>query len=348
MKIVVLAGGLSAERDVSLSTGTMVCNALRDAGQEAVLVDLFFGVAEPQADISAAFTCEGRLEPYSVKQDAPDLQAIRRMQPPGGMGGIGPNVIELCRAADIVFLAMHGEPGENGMIQAMLDMMEVKYTGAGYFGSALAMDKWVAKQLFERRGISTPEGRLFRRGQADEALSFPLPCIVKPCSGGSSIGVARAFTEEALRAAVAEAFRHEDEILIEQFITGREFTCGVLGDTALPPAEVIPKGEFYDYAHKYQSGLITEICPAQIPAELTEEIQRVSLEAFRCLGLEVYARMDYIYDGERLYCLEANTLPGMTPTSHLPQEAKAAGIGYEELCMRIIELSLAKYRREDE
>lgn len=341
MKIVVLAGGLSPERDVSISTGTMVCNALRSCGQDAVLIDLFYGLEKMPEDIQAYFADKTPLEPYSVKCAAPDLAAIRASGPAGGLGGIGPNVIELCRAADIVFMAMHGEPGENGMIQAMFDMMEIKYTGAGYFGSALAMDKGVTKQLFINHGIPTPEGRIFHKG---EKVDFPLPCIVKPCSGGSSIGVKKAFTAHELEEAVKDAFACEDEILIERVINGREFTCGVLSDGALPPAEVIPKGDFYDYAHKYQSGLITEICPAQISDELTAEIQRLSMEAFKCLKLDVYARMDYLYDGERLYCLEANTLPGMTPTSHLPQEAKAAGIGYEELCMRIIELSMRKYR----
>ena len=341
MKIVVLAGGLSAERDVSLSTGTMVCNALRASGQDAVLVDLFFGLPEMPADVDGYFADKTPIAPYSVKSAAPDLAEIRASRTVDGLGGIGPNVIELCRAADIVFMAMHGEPGENGMIQAMFDMMEIKYTGAGYFGSALAMDKGVTKQLFLNHGIPTPEGRIFKKGQK---VDFPLPCIVKPCSGGSSIGVRKAFTQEELETAVEEAFRCEDQILIEKVIKGREFTCGVLGDIALPPAEVIPKGDFYDYTHKYQDGLITEICPAQISDELTAEIQRLSREAFACLKLDVYARMDYLYDGEGLYCLEANTLPGMTPTSHLPQEAKAMGISYEDLCMRIIDLSMKKYR----
>lgn len=341
MRIVVLAGGLSAERDVSISTGTMVCNALKASGQDAVLVDLFFGVPTMPEDLQAYFADKTPVQPYSVKSTAPDLKEIRASRTADGLGGIGPNVIELCRAADIVFMAMHGEPGENGMIQAMFDMMEIKYTGAGYFGSALAMDKGITKQLFINHGIPTPAGRVFRRG---EKVDYPLPCIVKPCSGGSSIGVKKAFTQEELERAAEEAFRCEDEILIERIIKGREFTCGVLGGIAMPPAEVIPKGDFYDYAHKYQDGLITEVCPAEISDELTEEIKDLSLKAFKCLKLDVYARMDYLYDGENLYCLEANTLPGMTPTSHLPQEAKAMGISYEELCMRIIQLSMKKYR----
>ena len=240
-------------------------------------------------------------------------------------------------------MALHGEPGENGMVQAMLDMLDIKYTGAGYRGSAIAMDKALTKHILVSRGINTAEGIMLKRGEP--LPDVPLPCIVKPCSGGSSIGVRKVFNKADVLPAVEEAFKYEDDILIESFVNGREITCGVLGDTALPPAEVIPKGGFYDYAHKYQSGLITEVCPAELPAEVTAEVQDISLRVFRALGLEVYARMDFIYDGRDFYCLEANTLPGMTPTSHLPQEAKAMGISYPELCMRIIELSLEKYNK---
>jgi len=323
----------------------MVCNALRSAGQRAVLVDLFYGMEELPENIDDVFTSEGRLAPRPVKNDVPDLDEVRASRKDSGLGGVGKNVIELCRAADIVFMAMHGEPGENGMIQAMFDIMEIKYTGAGYFGSALAMDKGITKKLFLHHGIKTPMGCVYDRRE-DVDMDFPLPCIVKPRSGGSSIGVTKAFTRERLEEAVNEAFACESSIVIEEFITGREFTCGVVGDTALPPAEVVPKGDFYDYAHKYQSGLITEICPAQIPDELTREIQRVSLEACKYLNIDIYARMDFIYGEGGLYCLEANTLPGMTPTSHLPQEAKAMGVGYEQLCMWIVELSLKRYENK--
>ncbi|MDO5111301.1 MAG: D-alanine--D-alanine ligase [Clostridia bacterium] len=340
MRIVVLAGGLSPERDVSLSTGTQVCNALRQCGQQAILVDLFYGEEALPTPIENAFLASEPLSPRPVKAAAPDLAAVRASRPDSGLGGVGKNVIELCKAADIVFMAMHGIPGENGMLQAMFDMMEIKYTGTGYFGSALAMDKAVTKELFRAHGILTPKGRLFKKG---EKISFPLPCIVKPCSGGSSIGVTKAFTPQALQAAAEAAFRCEDNILVETFYPGREFTCGILGAQALPPAEVIPKGDFYDYEHKYQNGLITEVCPAQIPEALTHELMETSLKAFETLSLSVYARMDYIYSTDgRLFCLEANTLPGMTPTSHFPQMARAAGMDYAALCMKIIELSLAK------
>lgn len=340
MKIVVLAGGISTERDVSFTTGTMVTNALRQAGHKAILVDVFFGVEEIPENIDDAFNVSGLLESIPVKSEAPDIEKIRASRPDSGLGDMGKNVIELCKAADIVFMALHGENGENGRYQAVFDVLGIKYTGSGYLGSALAMDKGLTKQMFKYNGILTPDGKIFKKG---DEISYPLPCIVKPCAGGSSIGIKKAFTEEEFKDAVEEAFKYEDEILIETFISGREFTCGVLGGKALPPAEIIPKGDFYDYEHKYQDGFITEICPAPISDELTKKMQQYAMKAFECLKLQVYARMDYVLaeDGE-FYCLEANTLPGMTPTSHMPQEAKAAGISYTELCEKIIELSLKK------
>lgn len=340
MKIVVLAGGLSTERDVSFTTGTMVTNALREAGHKAILVDVFFGMEDIPKNIDDAFNVSGFLDPRPVKNVAPDIAAIKASRPDSGLGDMGKNVIELCKAADIVFMALHGENGENGRYQAIFDVLGIKYTGSGYLGSALAMDKGLTKQIFKYNKILTPEGKIFKKG---EKISYPLPCIVKPCAGGSSIGVKKAFSEEEFKDAVSEALKYEDEILVESFIEGREFTCGVLGGKALPPAEIVPKGDFYDYEHKYQDGFITEICPAPISEELTKKMQASAEKVFSLLKLDVYARMDYVLgaDGE-FYCLEANTLPGMTPTSHMPQEAKAAGISYIELCEKIIELSLKK------
>lgn len=343
MNILVLAGGLSPERDVSLSTGTQVCNALRRAGERAFLADLFYGVETLPADPRSLFASAPQLPPRPVGRKAPDLAAVRAARGESGLGGIGKGILELARAADIVFLALHGEPGENGMIQAMFDMMGVRYTGAPYMGSALAMDKGVSKSLFLEAGIPTPEGRVFRRGEALGA-DIPFPCIVKPCSGGSSIGVTKAANPAQLEAAAREAFLQEDRILVERFHAGREFTCGVLGGAPLPCAEVIPLGGFYDYTHKYQDGLIREICPAPIGAALEAELRELTLAIFHALQLRVYARMDFIYDEaeKKLYALEANTLPGLTPTSHFPQMAAAAGMGYEALCLKIIELSLQK------
>ncbi|MHB1316131.1 MAG: D-alanine--D-alanine ligase family protein [Christensenellales bacterium] len=345
MNIVVLAGGISTERDVSLTTGTLVCNALRRLNHKAILVDLFFGVEELPGDILDAFAVTGELEPYKVGSSAPDIERIRAQRSDSGYGAIGKHVLDLCRAADIVFMALHGEIGENGKLQAVFDVMDIKYTGSGYLGSALAMHKGTAKQIFLHNGIKTPVGKVYTKSEKDNiAKEFSLPCIVKPCSGGSSIGITRATTAAELQNAIKEAFRYEEEILVEEYIKGRELTCGVLGGIALPPAEIVPKGAFYDYTHKYQDGWITEICPATLSEEQTKNIQAISLQVFKLLHLNVYARMDFILDEKtgEFYCLEANTLPGMTPTSHMPQEAKAAGISYNELCEEIIRLSLEK------
>ena len=344
MKIVVLAGGLSTERDVSLTSGTMICNALRRLGHQAVLVDLFFGLELPQ-NIEELFEVSGELAPRPVSEQAPDIDAVRASRPDSGYGEIGKNVLEACRAADIVFMALHGEIGENGKLQAIFDVMGTKYTGAGYLGSAMAMQKGVAKQIFACKGVPTPKGKMYSRAtQAEIAEDFELPVIVKPCSGGSSIGITKAQSADELNAAIEEAFRYEDEVLVESFITGREFTCGVLDGKALPVAEVVPKEGFYDYKHKYQAGMIEEIIPAPISDEKTLQIQSEAVRAFNALGLEVYARMDFIMDEKgSIYCLEANTLPGMTPTSHFPQECRNIGMSYEQLCQRIIDLSLKKY-----
>lgn len=342
MNIVVLAGGLSGERDVSLTSGTLVCNALRTSGHKAILVDLFFGVEDVPENILDAFSVSGQLEPYKVPAQAPDIEKIRAMRPDSGYGEIGKNVLPLCRAADIVFMALHGEIGENGKLQAVFDVMGIKYTGTGYIGSALAMHKNVAKQLFEHNGIKTPSFRLYTKDDIVRIESdAKFPCIVKPNSGGSSIGITKAATKQELKAAIQEAFRYEDEILVEQFIEGREFSCGILRETALPIVEIIPNEGFYDYEHKYQAGITKEVCPAQLDEGNTKAIQRAALMAHKALGLNVYSRIDFILgtDGGA-YCLEANTLPGMTPTSLLPQEANAVGISYEQLCDEIIRLSL--------
>ena len=344
MNIVVLAGGMSSEREVSLSSGTMVTNALRRAGHRAVLVDSFLGLDIP-GEVMDVFNVEGEMEAVRVEEQAPDLEKVKAARVDSGFGTVGENVIEVCRAADIVYMGLHGEDGENGRMQAFFDVLGIKYTGAGYLGSALAMHKGISKQMVA--GIlKTAQSKVFRKGgDMDGIEEIGFPCIVKPCCGGSSIGIAKAGDQRELERALADAFRCEDEIMVEQFITGREFSVGVLGGVALPPIEIIPRGGFYDYAHKYQAGWAEEVCPAAIDGKTEQAMQDMAREACRLLRLEVYARGEFILteDGE-LYFLEMNTLPGMTPTSLLPQEAAAAGLSYEQLCERIIELSLEKYR----
>jgi len=346
MNIVVLAGGLSVERDVSLSSGTMVCAALRRSGHQAVLVDSFLGIDQLPCGPDAFFSSYSSDAAYTVGTEAPDIAAIRASRVDSGFGDIGKNVIEVCRAADIVYMGLHGEDGENGRMQAFFDMLGIRYTGTGYFGSAVAMHKGISKTICDEHGITSPKGKVFFKGRpVSGAESFGFPCVVKPCCGGSSIGVSIPQNADELERAIQDTFQYEDEVLVEEYITGREFSVGVLGDTILPPIEIIPNEGFYDYAHKYQPGWTQEICPAQISAEHTEEMQSLAKKAFDALKLEVYARGEFILTGGGdIYFLEMNTLPGMTPTSLIPQEAAAVGISYDELCMRVVELSMEKYR----
>lgn len=338
MKIAVLCGGLSNERDVSISSGTGIARALRGAGHEVALVDLFLGYTD---DIDDAFTTGERDGAFSVAEAAPDLAAVRAMRPGGER--IGPNVLELCRRADVVFLALHGEEGENGKLQALLDMYGVRYTGSGYLGSALAMNKRLAKILLREAGVPVPEGITVRKGE--EPYADPgFPCVVKPCSGGSSVGTTIVHSAAEYAAALELAFRYEDSVVAERFIAGRELTVGVLDGMAMPVIEIIPKNGFYDYKNKYQPGMTTELCPAPITAEETDRVQRLAERAYRALGLEAYGRADFIMDADGVcWCLEANTLPGMTPTSLIPQMAAAEGMDLASLCLEIIRVSLRKY-----
>ena len=345
MKIVVLAGGLSPERNVSLSSGTMACNAFLKAGHQAILLDLFFGMPELDRPIDRLFTDARPLPPAPISEIEPDLAAIAASRPRGWSDRIGLNVIEICQRADVVYMALHGADGENGSVQKVFDEHGIRYTGSGPEGCRLSMDKHAAKEIFDREGILTPKGRLLRRGEIFSFDELPLPAVAKPNSGGSSIGISIARTREELKKAVEVAFQQEDSILVEEFIQGRELSCGVLDGKALPVIEIIPKEGFYDYKNKYQAGAALEVTPAPISPEATEKVQRLAERVFRFLKLSVYARMDFLLtEGGDAYCLEANTLPGMTPTSLLPQEAAVVGIDYITLCEEIITLSLEKYK----
>ena len=343
MNIIVLCGGISPERDVSLTSGSLVASALRKSGHRAVLMDVFFGYTEPFDDPSEIFDRPYNDSITAVGENAPDIEAVKKSRKQNNDSRIGDNVIEVCRAADIVFMALHGEDGENGKIQAMFDLMGIKYTGCGYLGSAMAMNKGVSKKIFNENGILTPPGIVVNR--FDGKYNDPgFPCVVKPCSGGSSVGTSIVYDREQYASALALAFKYEDDAVCERYIKGRECDVGVIDGKALPVIEICPKSGFYDYKNKYQSGMTDEYCPADLPDSITEKLQRAAENVFRALMLDVYARMDFIVDGSgNVYCLEANTLPGMTPISLLPQEAAAVGISYEELCEIIVEKSLEKY-----
>ena len=348
MKVVVLAGGISTERDVSLSSGTMIYRALKKRGHQAILLDVYLGYEwVPSAEGETIDSIFDRDKDWaetlgSIAEENPDIELIKAMRPDGEKNFFGPNVIAICQAADVVFMALHGENGENGKIQACFDLMGITYTGTDYVSSALSMDKGLSKELFAYHGIPTPAGIRLKKGQKHEK-TVPFPCIVKACCGGSSVGVSIAFKAEEYEKALQEAFLYDDEVIVEQYIEGREFSVGVMDGRALPIIEIAPLQGFYDYKNKYQPGSTIETCPAQLSEEKTKEIQDYAEQAFRALRLKNYARMDFMMNkaGE-VFCLEANTLPGMTPTSLLPQEAATEGVSFEELCEKIMSTALIK------
>lgn len=350
MKIVVLAGGLSTERDVSITSGKQVFKALLDKGHKAILLDVFMGIEEKFESIDSLFenAYDFTKTITGVSTEIPQLDDIKAMRKDKSDSIFGENVIDICRQADICFLALHGGMGENGQLQAALDMLGIKYTGAGYLGSAVAMDKGVTKAVFLHTGVPTPASKLYHKealtnGELNTWTDFP--CVVKPCSAGSSVGVSIVQSKDEFEDAMVEAFKYEGQVLVEQYVKGREFSIGVLGNKALPIIEIIPKTGFYDYVNKYQAGNTEEICPAVLDDEMTKRLQDEAVHAFNELHLESYARIDFLLDEntDEIFCLEANTLPGMTPMSLLPQEAQADGIDFAQLCEKIIELSLLKY-----
>lgn len=342
MNIVVLAGGTSTEREVSINTGYMVCSALRNNAHNAVVVDVYFGMEID--DVETLFNKEYDLknEIQNIKSKTKKLEDEKKSR----KTFLGGNVLKICSAADIVFMSLHGENGENGKIQAVFDLFGIRYTGTEYLGSALAMDKGLSKQLFRVSDIPSPEGILVKE-DAVTLENISLPCVVKPCCGGSSVGVSIVNTIEELRKALAQAFCYESEVIVETYIQGREFSVAVLGGEALPIIEIAPKEGFYDYEHKYTAGKTDEICPARLEEGIGLKMQEIAVRVGEALKLGTYYRADFLLDeGENIYCLEANTLPGMTATSLLPQEALAAGMSFEMLCEKIIRLSLKKYQGE--
>lgn len=339
MKIAVLAGGLSPERDVSLSSGSLIANALIQNGHSVALVDLYIGIDVQDGFEKFFFSKkDNKTFSFTVPEREPDLDALKREVNNGNVL-IGKNVLDICRYADIAFIALHGSIGENGQLQAAFDAFGIRYTGTGYIGSLLAMDKDIAKRLMVQSGINTPEWILFdaESGDLEQAYrEIGLPCVVKPCSCGSSVGVSLIREKSELHKAVQAGKKHERFLIIEKMIEGREFSVGVLDGAALPAIEIIPNTGFYDYANKYQPGLTTEICPAELSESAALQLQNAALETHKALRLGFYSRIDFLLDeNNRCYCLEANTLPGMTPTSLLPQEARAVGISYNDLCEKI-------------
>lgn len=340
MKIVVLAGGLSTERDVSLVTGREVYYALKKKGHKVVLLDAYLG-CKMQPDEVFDADIDWALKVAPISETVPDIEDVKASRGTDEKGFFGPNVIKICQKADIVFMALHGDCGENGKVQAAFDLMDIKYTGTDSLSSALAMDKAISKQLFRMYGVSTPDSYVLK--SADDTYSPHFPCVVKVCNGGSSVGVYIVNNESEYKSAVNDAFKYESKVMVEDYIEGREFTCCVIEGRALPIVEIAPKSGFYDYKNKYQAGSTVETCPADIDEATTARIQSEAVKAYNALGIKTYARMDFLMnDRNEIFCLEANTLPGMTPTSLIPQEADAAGVNYGDLCEWIIRISMQK------
>jgi len=321
-------GGTSAERDVSLASGIRITEALRKCGHEVVAVDTVSGLltaADEQRLLAGGV----------VKTVPPDTKALVRMN--AAMQG----TLRTLPNADVLFLALHGGQGEDGTLQALLDLTGVPYTGSGHLASALAMDKDLSKHLFRAAGVPTADWLMApaTAEQVEATLGFPV--IVKPSKQGSTVGLSIVRTRGELQPAVDEAFVHDDEVMIEQFIAGRELTVGVLGDETLPVGEIIAKHEIYDYECKYTPGMAVEEFPARLTDDETKTVQSLARKAFVALKLRGYARIDFRMSPDgTFYCLEANTLPGMTQTSLIPQAAAAAGISFPELCDRIVQLAL--------
>ncbi len=331
MKITVMMGGTSAERDVSLASGVRIVEALRRRGHTVTPLDPAIGMlSEP------AFA---ELAQGVMKREPPSLEQLRNFEGAELSPVLGS--LPAVRAADVVFLGLHGGYGEDGTVQAMLDAAHVCYTGSGHLASALAMDKDLSKILFRAAGVTTADWLMAPASteQVEHLLGWPV--IVKPSKQGSTVGLTKVSTPEHLELAVREAFQYDDEVMIERFIPGRELTVGILGGEALPVGEIIPKHELYDYECKYTAGMAREEFPAKLTKSQAAAVQAQARRAFHALKLGGYARIDFRLTAEgTFYCLEANTLPGMTELSLIPQAAAAAGIAFDELCERIVQLAV--------
>lgn len=353
MKIAVLGGGISTERHVSLVSATSVCRALRTLGHKAIFVDMFLGLENFEGSLDDIFDApDGLCGEAAIETEAPDIDAVIASRKLKSASHLGAGVLEVCARADCVFLGLHGADGEDGKIQAALELMGIPYTGSDHISSAMAMDKAVAKRIMESCGVLTPPWQELVYSAADVpqlAQTLPVPCVVKVVNGGSSIGVVLPDTREELENALRDVLKYGNRIVVEQKIEGREMTQPVLNGKYLSTIEIVPpEGNTFDYVAKYQSGAAAaaELCPAPITEEEHRLMGEAALKLHNALGLSVYSRTDFILDQDgRAWCLEVNTLPGMTPASLIPKAAAIEGLDYPHLCERIVELSLAERKR---
>jgi D-alanine-D-alanine ligase len=341
VEIIVLTGGVSSERNVALASGKAIAISLRVAGHRVKVVDPIFGTEQPSEEdifkvhpvIGKEFPTAEQLKAYSNKKV---IECINS---------------DLFDNTDIVFLGLHGKFGEDGRIQSLLEMRGVRYTGSGVTSSAMAMDKDISKIMFNHYEIPTPNWFIVEKdnysfNHVDEKIKayFEYPIVIKPNDEGSTVGlsIVQPDVEDVyLKKAIDTAFQYSDRIMVEQFIPGRELTVSILGNDALPVIEIKPNEGFYDYEHKYTSGKTEYFCPADIPEPLAIELQEKSLQAHHALCCKAYSRVDFrLNPKNEFFCLEINTLPGMTALSLVPKAAKAVDIDFPELLNKIIELSL--------
>lgn len=335
MKVAVLFGGVSDERDVSIASGAQVVKGLRDAGHEVVAVDTARGVLGEADEATLMEGGIGSLPPERGSLDMLETGDPTALTDAPEMQGV-----------DVVFIALHGGAGEDGTLQALLDLTGLAYTGSGHLGSALAMDKEITKRVLRDAQVPTPDWLMAPATDARIREALGLPVIVKASKQGSTVGLHLVKQADGLQPAIDDAFQYDDEVVIEHFIAGRELTVPVLGDEALPVGEIIPEHEIFDYECKYQPGMAQEIFPADLPDDIAIRAKDLALRAHTALKLRGYSRIDFRMDEQGgLWCLEANTNPGMTPASLFPKSARAAGIPFPEVCERICRRAIEEHER---
>lgn len=347
MKIVVLSGGRSTERNVSLSSGVKISNALRSMGYSVANIDSFLGIDVEDDQIDGLFHTEPEDESKLVIDDEVLTdEKINALRTDGTRGLLGKNVLKVCQHADMVYLGLHGEDGENGKMQAVLDVFDIRYTGSGTLASALAMDKKFSKEVFVQNKIKTAKFVSTKTSKiTKQEIPFGFPMVVKPSNGGSSVGTHIIKDESELQAMVADALRFDKEALLEEFIKGREFSVAIVDGQVLPAIEITVDTGWYDFQHKFTENTVTHFItpPENLDEDIHLEMQEIALQTFEALGMTSYGRVDFLVRDRDIFVMEANTLPGMTPRSLMPREAEAVGISYPELCDRIIKSKLQYY-----
>lgn len=347
MKIVVLSGGRSTERNVSLSSGVKITNALRSKGYEVAYIDSFLGIDVKEDQIDSLFTTKPEDESNLIIDDEVLTdEKINALRTDGTIGLLGKNVLKVCEHADIVYLGLHGEDGENGKIQAVLDIYDIRYTGSGTLSSAISMDKKYSKEVFVQNKIKTAAFKVTKTSKiTPDEIPFGFPMVVKPSNGGSSVGTHIINDDSELQAMVADALRFDSEALLEEYIKGREFSVAIVDGQVLPAIEIVVDTGWYDFQHKFTDNDVTHFVTP--PEDLDEDIhlamQELALKTFEALSMSSYGRIDFLLRDRDIYVMEGNTLPGMTPRSLMPREAEAAGIGYADLCEKIIKSKMRLY-----